>query len=247
MCHPRWLRAAGANVVLCLAHIGITADDKPCVRPNGSQVNKNDTTFEVLSMNALDTVILGHTHVSFQTDANAKIPALLPAAHGAELGKLTLELTHDGKREQVGNTSAVAIPASAQPQKLTTPALNTARQQAQDWLNEPIGQNEISFSSTLALTMPTPLRNLLRDALVAAAAPFGKVFPVLATVPMLRTGGRTNALDYTHIAAGTLRRRDLIAAYPFQSSLQLVQTTAQALRDDLRKGARIYGDLIKQR
>ena len=94
--------------------------------------------------------------------------------------------------------------------------------------------------------MPTPLSNLLGDALVAAAAPFGKGFPVLATVPMLRTGGRTNALNFTRIAAGTLRRRDLIAAYPFQSSVQLVQTTAQALRNDLRKGARIYGDLTKQ-
>ena len=240
------LRAAGADVVICLAHIGITADDTPCVRPDGSHVNKNETTLEVLSMSSLDAVILGHTHVSFQTDANAKIPAVLPAAHGAELGKLTLELSHDGKSWQVGNTRATALPAAAQPQKLITPALNNARQRAQNWLDEPIGQSEISFNSALALTMPTPLSNLLGDALIAAAAPFGKGFPVLATVPMLRTGGRTNALNYTHIAAGTLRRRDLIAAYPFQSSLQLVQTTAQALRDDLRKGARIYGDLTKQ-
>lgn len=131
------LRAAGADVVFCLAHIGITADGTPSVRPDGSHVNKNETTLEMLSMSALDAVILGRTHVSFKTDANAKIPAILPSARGAELGKLTLELTHDGKRWQVGSTRAMALPAAAQTQKLTTPALNSVRQQAQDWLVNP--------------------------------------------------------------------------------------------------------------
>lgn len=248
---PR-LRAAGAQVVVALAHSGLGAGDE-------------NAATALAALPGIDVVIAGHTHDTFPgpgavagvgVDAAAGTlwgkPAVQPGFGGSHLGVIDLVLQRTGSGERVGwhvgghharletATSPASTPALA-------PDLREAHRHAVRRFSRRAGRTEAALTSHFALIGHDPGLRLvaqaqrwhLRRLLGGAAA--GR--PILAAVAPFRCGGRGGPQHYTDIPPGRLSRRSLTDLYAFDNRLVILDLSGAELRDWLERAAGIFNRL----
>ncbi len=116
---PR-LRAAGADIVIALAHTGIG--------PATRSPEMENAAVPLAAVPGIDAIVTGHTHQVFPGPAFAATdaidpttgtihgtPAVMPGFHASHVGLIDLHLEHDGVRWHALGHAARAIPVVAAP------------------------------------------------------------------------------------------------------------------------------------
>lgn len=255
--HVPGLRAAGADIVVALAHTGIGADV--------AVPDMENAAVPLAAVPGIDAVIAGHTHQVFPGPGFAATPAVDPGAgtlhgkpavmpgfHGSHVGVIDLHLEqHDGRWQAVGH-AARAIPITAVPDLPPGPdplldALATAphRRVLADIRRE-IGQIAVPVHGFFSLVTPDLTLQIVADAQRARARALladrpEAELPLLSAVAPFHAGGRAGPRAYVDIPAGPLRRRHASELYIYPNRLCVIALTGAQIADWLEFGAGLFG------
>lgn len=252
---PR-LRARGADIIVALAHTGIGA-------PEPEDGTENAAT-ALAALPEIDAVVAGHSHQIFpgpDFPASAAVdpvagrlagkPAVMPGHSASHVGIIDLELERcsSGLRRwrvvgactRIGRRSTDPAPA--------TPALHQAlapdHRAALAWSRRQLGETATALHTQFATIAPSAALDLIAEAKAAhvCAALAGTAWeslPVLSSAAPFRAGGRGGPLNYTDIAAGALRMRNLSDLYPFPNTIVTLMLTGAELATWLERATTIF-------
>jgi len=260
------LRAAGADLVVVLAHTGIgAADHLP---------GQEHAALPLARVAGIDALLIGHSHLVFPApeapclpgvDAAAGrlhgIPAVMAGACGSHLGLIDLVLHHTGERWQVCAASARAEPVFRQnPDHSVTPLaaphpavlasaeadhLATLR-----YIRRPVGHSTAPIHSYFALLAHDPVGKLVADAqrwhvATALAGTEFAALPLLSATAPFKTGGRGGPGHFTDVPAGEVAMRNIADLYHFPNTIRAVQISGAELREWLERSAGAFNRLLR--
>lgn len=252
---PRMI-AAGAEVVVALCHSGIGL---PAAQ---SGAEAEHVTLALAEIPGIDAVIGGHSHEVFPAALPAPLPgvdavngrlagkpACLPGFAASHLGVLRLQLRHGPERRWhcLGGSGALldlTVPPAGR-DHIPAPFLalcERANAMTRRHLDRPAGRSEVALSSFFAMAGDCPATRMVARAMrwhvtnVLAGGPDAGL-PVLAAASPSRVGGRGGPGNFTNLAAGDLRERDLAALCPFPNAIRALRLTGAELAEWLEHSA----------
>ena len=248
------LRAAGADIVVVLAHSGIDPDACDDMAENAA--------LALAGLGGIDAIMTGHSHRLFPqegADAPAGVdhargllgdtPAVMAGACGTHLGVLDLTLTARAGRWHRTRHRARLQDASGLPcDPPLEAALAPAHAMTLRHMRRPIGTASTRLHSYLALARPDPSvaalnaaqTRILTRALTGTAH---EDLPVLSATPAFKTGGRGGPRNFTDVPEGTLSLRHAADLYPFPNRLCGIEIDGAGLRDWLERAAICFATL----
>lgn len=260
------LHAAGADIVVALAHTGI---EPP--RPAGAPPSEN-LALALAGIEGIDALICGHSHLPFPTpqtpaspdDLAAGIdtgrgllhgrPAVLPGRWGSHLGVIDLVLRRaaDGRwRPAESQTELRPVARRTGPQNLVSvvrehPRVVTlaapAHNEMIDRLSQVIGRTDRPLTSFFATVAPCAALDVVADVQAEfirarlAGTPEGAL-PLLSAVAPGKAGGRGGPRHYVDIPAGPVTMRDVIDLYGYPNLASALCVTGAELADWLEHAA----------
>lgn len=242
---PR-MRAAGADVVVVLAHSGLSRQPETPGMENAAAV--------LAALPGVDAVVAGHTHQPFPSDGDSGLvagtPVVLPGFGGSCLGVIDLILQRQGLAGWRVAQAAARLEAArgAQVPAALRAMVTAAQRSAARAQSGRVGRSTEAMQSGLAvigrdagLSLVTAaqrwhLRRHLRGTPLAG-------LPILVAAAPFRSGGRGGPAHYTDIPAGRLRLRDLADLYAFPNRVAALTVTGAELRDWLERAASLFARL----
>lgn len=257
------LRQAGADVVICLAHTGIS-------EPGGH----DGLGIELAELPGIDALVLGHSHLVFphrgrhpdaRVDAAAGLvagkPAVQPGHSGSHLGIMDLRLRRGAgggwtvAEAEVRAESVSEVAAGLSPANIRRHAQGLRRAAGDDHraalarMRRTLGRTDVAMSTTFAQVADTAALRLLGLAKIgharrALAGTAWEGLPVLASVTPYRSGNYGGPLNYTRIAPGPLSVRHVFDLYPFPNTITGLLVSGAALAELLERAAAIYAQIV---
>jgi 2',3'-cyclic-nucleotide 2'-phosphodiesterase/3'-nucleotidase len=262
---PR-LRAAGADVIVVLAHGGLGVDQ----RVEGPE----NLCLALARMGGIDALVMGHVHGVFPESGPARmrphpevdpglgtvagIPAVMPGMQGSHLGVIDLRLAHDPKtgRWRVTGSRSEARPVAARdgtgafhPLVTEDPAIETLtrplHEATLDHMRQTVTRTArplVSYFTMIGCdpaleTVTGAMRSFLREHLRGTAF---DGLPVLAAAAPMKAGELGGPDHFTDVPAGAVALRDLSDIYPFPDRLHALLLTGAELHAWLEVTARAY-------
>ncbi|WP_415184323.1 bifunctional 2',3'-cyclic-nucleotide 2'-phosphodiesterase/3'-nucleotidase [Phaeovulum sp.] len=268
--HVPRLRAAGADIVIALAHTGIGAD--------GAAADSEHAAVPLAAVPGIDAILAGHSHLTFPSpdfphnlpgvDAGAgrigRIPVVMAGLWGSDLGIIDLALHHDAAGWRVtgatASTRRIFAPNPNIPPCPPTPCMQTPRVSAvlaaaeADHLatlahiRRPVGRSTAPMHSYFSMVAPDAGLNFVAEAQrwhvakMLSATPEGSL-PILSAVAPFKCGGRSGPHYFTEIPAGDLVARNLADLYLFPNTIRALKITGAQLADWLERAAGIFARL----
>lgn len=257
------LRAAGADLVIALAHTGIV--------PAGGQATADDVGLPLARVPGIDALVLGHSHLVFPgpafegaPDADVAAgtlhgkPAVLPGRWGSHLGVIDLTLRagpRGGARWQVARHRVRAQPAPAQPPEPPGRAPRAVRAAAASLhaatlahVRHPVGHSPVPLHSYFARVTDCAALRLVAAAQRhwARARLRGRPeadLPMLSITAPFKSGDRGGPGHFTDIPAGPLRLTHVFDLYDFPNTLQLIRLSGAEVIDWLERIASFYAEI----
>ncbi len=260
--HVPALRAAGADVVVLLAHCG------PSSQPE--EYGMEDALLPLARLDGVDALIAGHVHrhlpgpdyaglegVDSKTGRVCGKPAVMPGIGGSHLGIIDLTLSHGPAGWSVADSRAelrpIARRGTSGPQSLVADhaplvaAVAAVHAATLESIRRPVGETAIalqSYTSFLGLCPVTHAINTAQAWYVRQA--LGDVSePVLSAAAPFKAGGPSGAENYIEIPPGPLSHRDLSAIYPFPNAIRAIRITGAELRCWLERSAAAFNMLTR--
>ncbi len=203
------MRAKGADVVVVVAHSGLSADPYQAMAEN--------SVYYLSQVPGVDAIMFGHAHAVFpgKDFANIKgadiakgtlngVPAVMPGMWGDHLGVVDLVLNNDSGKWQVTQSKAEARPIydavakkslAAEDAKLVA-VLKADHDATREFVSKPIGKSADNMYSYLALVQDDPTVQVVNMAQKAYVEHYIQGDPDLAKLPVLsaaapfKVGGR---------------------------------------------------------
>ena len=247
------IRAAGADLVIALAHSGIGD-----LRPGPGAEN---CATALAALPGVDAVIAGHTHQVFPgpgvpaapgvdpvNGTLAGKPAVMAGFGGSHLGIIDLDLrrsTKGGWRIASSASRAEAVdPAIAPLAEIAAPALAAHRETLRAFRSR-VGRTRAPLHSFFALLGHDAGLHLVAMAQRwhvrrALAGTRWADLPVLSAAAPLRAGGRGGPAHYTDVPAGALTRRSLTDLYHFPNRVCALEVTGRGLAEWLERSGSIF-------
>jgi len=249
------MQAAGADVIICLAHAGAGAEER------GDEVGAE----AIARIEGVDAVIAGHSHLvhpsarstrPVRRRAGPMAPIVQPGFAGSHLGIVDLWLSRDGGRWTVNATRASAQSVSEHVAGLTPAqlrssgaplrrALEADHQAAIALMRRPVGCSQVPLQTLFATAAPSAALHLASSAFehwvrerLRGRPEAG--LPVIAIVRPLRSGGWGGPLNYTDIPAGALSLRNVFDLYPFPNTVVARIVTVAAMKARLERASRVF-------
>ena len=258
--HVPVIRAAGADVVVALAHCG------PSDRPE--QTGMENALVPLAGIRGIDALVAGHLHrllpgpqfagvpgVEAEAGRVCGKPVVMPGIAGSHLGVVDLWLEGGPGAWRVTDTHAELRPIARRgthgleplvadaPEVACAVAENHAATLA--WIRRPVGRSEIALHSFTSFAAPCPVIHAINAAqrwYVRQTLP-DTGLPVLSAAAPFKAGGPAGAENFTDIPAGPLRYSDLSALYPFPNSIRAIRVTGAQLHDWLERAAGAFNRL----
>lgn len=257
---PR-IRAEGADLVIALAHTGISSRSWT---PGAENV-----AADLAAVDGIDAIVAGHTHQVFPGDGMALAdgidagagtlggkPAVMPGFGGSHLGVIDLWLERSPWQGwRATKATARCEPVSA-PRVPAAPAIvrvvDPAHRRTLSSLNTTIARTDRRIASHLAMAGIDPVstlvnmaqrwhvRNRLRGTSLGA-------LPVLSAAAPFRAGGRGGPIHFTDVAAGRLSRAGLADIYPFPNRICALLLSGADLRGWLERSASVFNRIAPGR
>lgn len=262
------MRAAGADLVVALAHTGIGAFDHADGMENAA--------LPLARIAGIDALVTGHSHLVFPSpqfagmtgvDARAGLlagkPAVMAGCFGSHVGVIDLLLDRAAGRWRVAASAVQAQPIARPraggrlaPQTRSLAAVleaaDTTHAATRAHMARQVGRSAARLSSAFALVADTPAFRIVCTALAAFVTDRlrGTVHegvPVLGATAPFRAGGRAGPRAYLDIAPGPLVLRHMAELYPFPNAVRAVLVTGAGLRAWLERAALIYRPVVAGR
>ncbi|WP_276521374.1 5'-nucleotidase C-terminal domain-containing protein [Sulfitobacter dubius] len=249
------LRAAGADLIVLLAHMGIAHKDEAKVE---------EDICALAQVDGIDAVITGHTHRRFPgpdhsegsgVDAQAgtlsRKPAAMPGFGGSDLAVLDLALNRNaqGRWSVLSHESRLrcnTVNTLADPVVLSAARPNHTAIRAQ--LEEVVGHTDTALHNFFALAMPTAIDALTARAQAkviregVAGTPDGDL-PILVATAAHTAGGRAGPGHFLHIPPGPVQRRHIAGLVPYRNEVWALRVTGADLRQWLETAAEVFAPL----
>lgn len=252
------MRAEGADLVIALAHSGISS--RPWT-PGAENV-----AAALAAVEGIDAIIAGHTHEVFPGDGMASAdgidavagtldgkPAVMPGFGGSHLGIIDLVLHRSSWQEWRLTAASARCEAATDPAVPAAPAVlravTSSHRRTLSRLNTAIARSDQRISSYFALAGIDPVSTLVnmaqrwhvRRSLQGTA---WDRLPVLSAAAPFRAGGRSGPLHYTDVAPGRLSRASLADIYPFPNRICALRVSGAELRGWLERSASVFNRII---
>ena len=261
----RWLpemRAAGADVIVALAHTGIGA-----VRHTEGMEN---AALPLARLDGIDALMTGHSHLLFPSPAFSAVPGadihagtiagkpvVMGGCWGAHIGVIDLAMSREGGAWRVLGSHAQTRGlqhTGARPQqpaaRATAPAraihaVTEAHEATLAAIRRPVGHTDqplhtffAHLTGGAALTLISEAqRAYVRERLVD---PGLRALPVLSAAAPFKAGGRSGPQGYTDVAAGPLALRHIADLYAFPNAIAALRVTGAEVLEWLERSAAAF-------
>lgn len=251
------MRANGADVVVVIAHSGLSADPYHSLAEN--------SVYYLSEVPGVDAIMFGHAHAVFPGKDFASIkgadiakgtlngvPAVMPGMWGDHLGVVDLVLNNDSGKWQVTQAKAEARPIydaaakkslAAEDRKLVD-ILKADHDATRKFVGKPIGQSADNMYSYLALVQDDPTVQVVNMAQKAYVEHFIQGDPDLAKLPVLsaaapfKVGGRKNdPASFVEVEKGQLTFRNAADLYLYPNTLVVVKASGKEVKEWLECSA----------
>ena len=251
------MREKGADVVVVIAHSGLSADPYQSMAEN--------SVYYLSEVPGVDAIMFGHAHAVFpgKDFANIKgadiakgtlngVPAVMPGMWGDHLGVVDLVLNNDSGKWQVTQAKAEARPIydaaakkslAAEDRKLVD-ILKADHDATREFVSKPIGKSADNMYSYLALVQDDPTVQVVNNAQKAYVEHFIQGDPDLAKLPVLsaaapfKVGGRKNdPASFVEVEKGQLTFRNAADLYLYPNTLVVVKANGKEVKEWLECSA----------
>ena len=245
------LRQKGADIVIGLAHTGLSAAP--------AKEGMENTGRQIAKIAGLDALILGHTHLCFPgadqpehpeinpQDATVhSTPTMQPGSVAQRLGRMDLTLQCTDNGWQVKDHTVTLIDATTEPED---PGLRQTLTPAHNWvlseLRKPIGQISAPLHSGLAMLPGCAPVRIEAEALInyvtkAQQGTDWSDLPVLAAAAPQKCGGRGGPDHFTRIPAGRVALNNVTDLQSFPNDVSALRLTGAELTEWLEMSAGLY-------
>ncbi len=259
------MRAKGADLVVVVAHTGITGTPQEPFMENAAVY--------LAQVKGVDALLLGHAHKAFpgeypdvaQVD-NARgriagVPAVMPGVAGNHLGVIDLKLTRKDGRWQVASShsevrlvdKSMDVPGDSQIEALVDKTHDATNQ----WLADPISEIAKPIYSFFSVVQDDASLQIVSDAQKwhidqvkadclshnGVNCALNEDLPVLSAVAPFR-GGRNGPNDFTWVPAGKISLRNVADLYVFPNTLQVTKVNGATVQEWLEKSVSQYNQIV---
>ncbi|CUH52401.1 bifunctional 2',3'-cyclic-nucleotide 2'-phosphodiesterase/3'-nucleotidase [Shimia marina] len=253
------LKERGADVVVALAHTGVSEVDG-----HGSAENAG---LRIAGVDGVDAVVCGHVHRVFpsaqygmfdEVDPHAGTlsgtPAVMPGAHGSHLGQidLTLHQTPDGWRVTGSQVEVHGLNGDTEMQPVEDPLFQAVIAKAHKAtlarMRRGVGALLEPATSYFAMVKDDCASRLVAEAKIAyvqealSGTRLSRV-PILASVAPLKCGGRGGPAHYVDVAAGEVSVRAVSDMQPYSNHISVVEVAGRDVVEWLEKACSLYNQL----
>lgn len=262
------LRAAGADIVIALAHSGIG----PARHFEGME----NAAIPLARVPGIDALMMGHNHLLFPSpifaglpdvDVNAGTihgkPAVMAGCWGSHIGLIDLLLVREGGRWQVLGSRSEVRNLSQRRAANAGPAVRMAKNSAAARVKAavlPVHRRVLTSIRKPVGVSSQPLHtyfaHLGQVAALAVAAeaqrahvsrtladPGLRALPILSANPPFQSGGRGGPGCYTDVPAGPIAMRHIADLYPFPNSIAALKLTGRQIHDWLERSAAAFNQV----
>ncbi|MCZ0964433.1 bifunctional 2',3'-cyclic-nucleotide 2'-phosphodiesterase/3'-nucleotidase [Paracoccus benzoatiresistens] len=248
------MRAEGADLVIALAHSGIS----PRPAPPGAE----NVAAELAALDGIDAIVAGHTHEVFPGTATLAAgvdathgtlcskPAVMPGFGGSHLGVIELSMARNGSAWRLTRATSHCEPVGDHlpPAPAVLRAVAPSHRLTLSHLGTRIGSSEQRISSYFSLVGIDPaltlvnmaqrwfVRRSLRGTALEGA-------PVLSAAAPFRAGGRGGPFHYTDVSAGRLRLGNLTDIYSFPNRICALPVSGAELGGWLERSASLFNQI----
>ena len=176
------MKAAGADIIIAIPHSGIGSSENP------SDVNAENATYALTTVDGIDAIMFGHSHSVFPSAQFANIPnvdiknglingvpAVMPGRWGDNLGVIDFNLKYSNKKWIVTSAKSESRQVFTRNKAGTKVALVNADQAIYDavvtehkgtleFVNTPIGKAKSDMYSYLTLVQDDPTVQIVSNA-----------------------------------------------------------------------------------
>ena len=231
-------RAAGADIVIALCHGGLENETTP-----------SSETFAggVAGLADVDAVFAGHTHVPFSGKIG-RTPIAMPAANGAQLAKITLNIRKAKGAWVVDSSAAQLLAPASTPAPAVMNATAAYHAAAVNYTQVELGQFTAPANSYFARVQPDLSQFITAQAQLDAArdmldqSSYASLPRLSATAPF-RSGGRGGPNSYIAIDAGPATNSHAAQLYPFPNQTIAIQADGALLRSWLERAAEHFNQI----
>ncbi|MGX9739758.1 bifunctional 2',3'-cyclic-nucleotide 2'-phosphodiesterase/3'-nucleotidase [Pseudocitrobacter corydidari] len=251
------MRKNGADVVVVIAHSGLSADPYQAMAEN--------SVYYLSEVPGVDAIMFGHAHAVFPGKDFADIkgvdldkgtlngvPAVMPGMWGDHLGVVDLVLNNDSGKWQITSSKAEARPIydtaakkslAAEDSKLVE-ILKADHDATREFVSKPIGKSSDNMYSFLSLVQDDPTVQVVNMAQKAYVEHYIQGDPDLAKLPVLsaaapfKAGGRKNdPASYVEVEKGQLTFRNAADLYLYPNTLVVVKASGKEVKEWLECSA----------
>ena len=250
------LRAAGADLVVALAHTGIGADTAVDGMENAA--------VPLAAIPGIDAVVAGHTHQVFPGPGFERTtavdpatgtlhgkPAVMPGFNGSHVGVIDLHLERRAGRWQLCRHSSRAIALSTSgllppgPDPLLGALADGAHRRFLADFRQAVGRSDQPIQGYFTLVAPDRSLQIVADAQRARAVALlggqeGQGSAILSAVAPFQAGGRAGPQAFVDIPAGRLLRRHAAELYIYPNRLCVIALTGAQLAEWLEFAAGLF-------
>ncbi|WLI75163.1 2',3'-cyclic-nucleotide 2'-phosphodiesterase [Kosakonia sp. H02] len=251
------MRAKGADVVVIVAHSGLSAEPYQAMAEN--------SVYYLSEVPGVDAILFGHAHAVFPgkdfaaikgADINKGtlngVPSVMPGMWGDHLGVVDLVLNNDAGKWQVSDSKAEARPiydAAAKKALVGEDSklvgiLKHDHDATREFVGKPIGKSTDNMYSYLSLVQDDPTVQVVNNAQKAYVEHFIQGDPDLAKLPVLsaaapfKAGGRKNdPASFVEVEKGQLTFRNAADLYLYPNTLVVVKATGKEVKEWLECSA----------
>lgn len=257
----RWLpalRAAGADIVVAVAHMGLNSSDE-------YSDELENAGWHLAGVDGIDALLLGHSHSVFPApnDPNSRfaampevdnargsvrgVPAVMGGFYGRNLGVIKLALVRRDGRWQVDHSLSHSEVRSIDATTAADPAIAVAVKAEHAatlaWLDKPLGRTDVRLSTVFADIGDTSALGVVNAAQrehvqrwIRQNRPDLVNVPVLSAAAAFKTGF-AGSDDYTDIAPGPLSLRSATDLYLYPNTLAAIAIDGATLKAWLERSA----------
>lgn len=208
------LRNQGAQIIICLSHLG---EDKE---------SKETSTMIAENVEGIDLIIDGHSHTELQNGRYVGNTLIAQAkAHGYFIGDVTLLLDKDNK---IVSKSASLKPYARMKHlyanKETLAQIEAVSNEYKKVLDQNVGQTSVDLEGArnMVRTRETNLGNYITDAMIKATS---------ADVAITNGGGIRDS-----ISAGNITKGDVLTVFPFTNFAVTLEVPGSVIKEALEHG-----------